>query len=255
MDTYNMKSSCFFRIFLFCAAWCISLLVPMRSSDAFTVPEHLEFDLTWSGIKAGTATLSISQDQETIRIVSTARSADWISLFYTVDDRVDSELRKVQGVLLGEPKAYRVKLREGRHRRNKEVIFDRKNGKARYTDFLKNEKKDFDISADAVDPLAGLYVIRQLDLTVGKDVYIDIFDSKKNWKIKVLVQRRERLSTVLGDVNTIVVRPLMQSEGIFSRSGDMEIWLTDDDRRIPVRMQTKVKIGSVTATLTKATFR
>jgi len=45
-------------------------------------------------------------------------------------------------------------------------------------------------------------------------------------------------------VDTIVVKPLMKSEGIFNRKGDMFIWLTDDQKRTPVRMQTKVAVGS-----------
>jgi hypothetical protein len=46
----------------------------------------------------------------------------------------------------------------------------------------------------------------------------------------------------------------MKSEGIFNRKGDMYIWLTDDQRRIPVRMQTKVAVGSITATLVSGTY-
>ena len=57
------------------------------------------------------------------------------------------------------------------------------------------------------------------------------------------------MSTKLGSVDTIVIKPLMKSEGIFNRKGDMFIWLTDDERRLPVKMRTKVVVGSITATL------
>ena len=58
----------------------------------------------------------------------------------------------------------------------------------------------------------------------------------------------------MGDVNTIVIKPLMKSEGIFNRKGDLHIWLTDDEKRIPVRMQTKVAVGSITATLVSGAY-
>ena len=46
----------------------------------------------------------------------------------------------------------------------------------------------------------------------------------------------------------------MKSEGIFYRKGDIFIWLTDDVKHIPVKMQTKVAVGSITATLVRASI-
>jgi hypothetical protein len=51
-----------------------------------------------------------------------------------------------------------------------------------------------------------------------------------------------------------VIKPLMKSEGIFYRKGDIIIWLTDDMKRIPVMVQTKVKIGHITATLVRVNY-
>ncbi len=68
-------------------------MVSSRGASSFTVPEKLVFDLSWTGLKAGTSTLETVNDKGRTKIISTARSADWISLFYTVDDRVESLLR------------------------------------------------------------------------------------------------------------------------------------------------------------------
>jgi hypothetical protein len=46
----------------------------------------------------------------------------------------------------------------------------------------------------------------------------------------------------------------MKSEGIFNRKGEMLIWLTDDQKRIPVKMQTKVAVGAITATLVGGSY-
>jgi hypothetical protein len=46
----------------------------------------------------------------------------------------------------------------------------------------------------------------------------------------------------------------MKSEGIFNKKGDLYIWLTDDLKRIPVKMQTRVIVGSITATLAGGTY-
>ncbi len=74
------------------------------------------------------------------------------------------------------------------------------------------------------------------------------------WNVEVQVLRKERLKTGLGEFNTVVIKPLMKSEGIFNRKGDMVIWLTDDDRHIPVMMKTKIVVGSVVATLVSGTY-
>src|SRR5512140_2219918 len=97
----------------------------------FRVPEKLVYDLKWAGIKTGTATLEFQSENEKTRIVSTARSADWVSVFYTVEDRIEAELSSPrQAAVPGMPRTYRVRIWEGRHKRNKEVVFDGTSHKA-----------------------------------------------------------------------------------------------------------------------------
>ncbi len=221
---------------------------------ALTIPEKLVFDLTWTGIKAGTATQEIVNDNGVIKIVSTARSADWISVFYPVDDRIESVLDGMNATGPGFPKLYRMKIKEGKHRRDKEVIFDRGRRIAQYIDHISGERKDFEINDNTLDTLSCFYFVRAMPLVVGKSVFINIFDSKKLWTTEVQVLRREKITTVLGTFDTIVVKPLLKSEGIFEKKGDMYIWLTDDKRRVPVKMKTKVRVGNITATLVGGTF-
>jgi hypothetical protein len=233
----------------------VFLLVVPRGVSAFTVPEKLVFDLTWTGLKAGTSTLETLNDKGRTRIISTARSADWVSLFYTVDDRVESLLRNEQtasSICL--PENYRIRVREGRHRRDKELIFDHANSQVTFIDHLGDDRKTYKIDGKTFDPLTSFYFVRTLKLEVGKSVYVDVFDSKKLWNVEVKVLRREKIKTKLGEFDTVVIKPLMKSEGIFNRKGDVYIWLTDDKKRLPVKLESKVAIGSITATLAGGTF-
>ncbi|NJD54895.1 MAG: DUF3108 domain-containing protein [Nitrospirae bacterium] len=229
------------------ALFCIVLA---RAASAFAIPERLVYDLTWTGVKAGTATLEVANDMDTIRMISTARSANWVSVFYTVEDRVETILAKGKSaIFIAQPRNYRMKIREGRHRRDKEVIYDHARKKATFIDHLDNDRKEFAINEHTFDPLSVLYYVRTLKLDVGRSVYMELFDSRKLWNVEVQVLRKERISSILGEVDTVVIKPLLKSEGIFNRKGDMLIWLTDDQKKIPVRMQTKVAVGSITATL------
>ena len=228
----------------------VSFILSSRNVSAFTVPEKLVFDLTWTGVKAGTATLEVANEKGNTKIISTARSADWVSVFYTVDDRTESVLKSTQApMLIGLPVNYRIKVREGRHRRDKEVIFDHANRQATYINHLENGKKTYNINENSFDPLSSFYYIRTLKFEVGKSLYVNMFDSKKLWNVEVQVLRKEKIRTELGEFNTVVIKPLMKSEGIFNKKGDLYIWLTDDLKRIPVKMQTRVVVGSITATL------
>jgi len=112
----------------------------------------------------------------------------------------------------------------------------------------------FDVPDFVFDPISGFYYLRTLRLEVGKSVYVTVFDSKKVWNVEVQVLRREKITLPIGAFDTIVIKPLMKSEGIFYRKGDIIIWLTDDIKRIPVMVQTKVKIGSIVATLVGGSF-
>lgn len=120
-----MKKSSFCRLVAVISVFFLLAVTRVPGAAAFSVPERLIYDLTWTGIKAGTATLEIVRDGNWLRIISTARSADWISIFYTVDDRTESVLMLPRlPALVGFPENYHMKIREGRHRRDKEVTFD-----------------------------------------------------------------------------------------------------------------------------------
>jgi hypothetical protein len=237
---------------------CVLYLVFFTSyalAGPFKMPEKFVYDLTWTGISAGTATLEFVNDGERMKIVSTARSADWVSVFYTVEDRVESILTKNNPLYSwAQPLNYRIKIREGRHRKDKEVFFDSDKNRAIYIDHLNNEKKAFDLPSIAFDALSGFYHVRTIKLTVGETVYVTVFDSKKVWNVEVQVLKKEKVTLPAGTFNTIVIKPLMKSEGIFSRKGDIFIWLTDDPQHIPVKMKTKAAVGSIIATLVQGNY-
>lgn len=227
-------------IFLFSAL----LLLPSKAIS-ITVPEKLEYQILWNGIHAGSSSLAISRENGMFKIVSSAKSSDMISLFYEVDDKAVSVCQNDDFL----PVNYRLKVKEGSHRKDKEVQFGHQ--KALYIDHKNNERKECDLPQQVFDPLASLYYLRTLPLQVGKSIYVKVFDSKRVWDVEVQVLKKEKVETWLGTFNAILIKPLMKSEGIFNRKGDMYIWLSDDDRRLPVMLKTEVAVGSVKAILKK----
>ncbi len=89
---------------------------------------------------------------------------------------------------------------------------------------------------------------------MGRPEYIDIFDSKKLWNTEVQVLRKERVRVPAGEFDTIVIKPLLKSEGVFMKKGEIYIWLTDDDKKIPVMIKSKVKIGNFKVKLVEGVY-
>jgi hypothetical protein len=185
-----------------------------------------------------------------MHIVSTARSAAWLKLFFPVDDRIESVLvPNAEISSIGVPRLYRERIREGWTRFQKEAVFDRNTMEVNTKDFIKKTETTQKFTPKTYDTLSSFFYFRTVPLKVGASYFIEIFDCKKLWNTEVQVLRREEIETPVGRFKTVMIKPIMKFEGIFARTGDMYIWLTDDERRIPVLMKSKVKVGSITVTL------
>ena len=225
------------------------------SASALGVPERLVYDVSWTGIRAGTAVQEVTSKGGELHIVSTVHSAGWLSPIFPVDDRTESVLFRGNGAEpLGLPKSYHEKISEGKTHTLKEARFDQSGLKVDTKDLLKKTEKCDPISARTFDSLSCIYFVRSSELVLGKSLYIDIYDCKRLWNTEVQVVRREEIDTPLGRFKTIVVKPLLKSEGFFARTGEVTVWLTDDSLRIPVKMTTKVKLGRITATLVGGSY-
>lgn len=248
-----MKYAAFFFLI---ALGAVSFLCPalaLPTPGSLPVPETLTYELDWEGFHAGTSTLSIFRDgNDGYKIVSTARSSHVISLFYKVRDVAVSVTRPRSFASL----SYRITTHEGWHAKDLGVIFAGNGGrkKTAFMDYTFRKERDYSTPPGIMDPLSSFFYVSSLPLTVGKPVHVTMFDDEKVWNVKVLVLRKERVRTWAGTFNTILIKPLMKSSGIFRRNGSIYIWLTDDARHMPVMLESKVKIGAIRAVLQKVSY-
>jgi Protein of unknown function (DUF3108) len=211
-----------------------------------TARETLNFAIYWLGICVGTASLEAVHNNETLTITSRVHSSQFLSVFYKVEDFAQSRIMK------GMPRQFRIKQHEGRYRSDKETIFDLPNGKITFFNYLRDTRDDHTVNAPLVwDVISGFYYLRTRHLEVGKTVFVDVFDSNKFLSVAVHVLAKERIEVPWrGAVDTVKIRPVLHSEGLFQRKGDIIVWLTDDESKVPVKMETEVSVGKVTAQLT-----
>ncbi|MBI4826809.1 MAG: DUF3108 domain-containing protein [Nitrospirae bacterium] len=217
------------------------------------LPENFVYHIYWSGIKAGKATMDFANTEEGVRITSHETSTSFVSLFYKVDDIAQSTLYSD-----GFPKSYTISIREGRHRREKATAFEVpvEDGKQKvvYRNILDKETVEFELEGKAYDALSALYELRKRPLKVGVPEYLDIFEDKKTWKTEVQVIKKEKIRVPAGEFDTILIKPMFRSEGLFLKKGDVYIWLSDDEKRIPVMIEIQTKAGNFKVKLSEGAY-
>jgi hypothetical protein len=96
------------------------------------------------------------------------------------------------------------------------------------------------------DLVSGVYALRLLPLEVGKTFNLSVSDSGLVYTIPVRVAAREKQKTILGTVMCFRVEPEVFGSGrMIEREGSMQIWITDDPRRLPVRSVVNSSIGKI----------
>jgi hypothetical protein len=221
----------------------------LSSARSFQVGEQLTYDISWLYITAGTAVMAIGDagaegTRPLVKLLTTAQSRPAITKFFPVDNRVESVMNPA--TLL--PEHLIFKRREGKKKEDIEYTFHQKEGRA--TVVKGGTTETLEIPSGTHDVISCLYFARnELSLQPGSSLTMNVFHDKKNRKVEVRVEDIETLSGPWGEVETARVLVVMPFQGLFLNQGNIRVWFTTDDRRIPVRMKAKVVIGSIVADL------
>jgi hypothetical protein len=215
----------------------------------FFVGEELVFELRWMGLLAGNASMAVSgqvtrDGHDVYHIRSLAETSPFFSLFYNVRDMGETfvDVRELY------PRYFRLDQREGSRAVQRTVAFDQQRGVAIYTT-NQETPQEVKVPLGVQDSLSSFYILRTLPLRVGQSIHLNTFSNGKTYDVEVQILRREKVEAYWGPVDTLVVRPLMRFQEILRQKGEVLIWVTDDDRRLPIRMTTAIKVGSIAATL------
>jgi hypothetical protein len=218
-------------------------------------PERLVYNVSWGVMSVGDATLETTELLEfggrpAYHIVSRAVSNKFCDAFYKVRDLNESWIDAAKFSSLG----YQKNLHEGHFVRDEWVVYD--TDKHDFLAKITGKDGHFEYKAGTVpvsvqDILSSMYYLRSQKLAEGNEITLDV-NTKQNWPLVIRVIKKEKVRTPAGAFNTILVEPALRQEGIFIQKGrKLQIWLTDDDRKMPVQMKVEVFFGHVTAKLAK----
>ncbi len=214
---------------------------------AFGVGERLVFDVNYGLITAGEAIMHIPAydsiaGRQCFRVEFAVNSLPSFSWIYKVEDRYLTFI-DVETIA---PWRFEQHIREGSYRRDFVAEFDQTRNTATTADSV------FQVPEYVHDIMSAFYFARTIDYSgfqVGEGVTLSNFYKDKSHELFVRYLGKQELEVAAGTFRTLVVEPLVREGGLFKSEGRLVVWLTDDERRMPVRVNTKVIIGSIDSEL------
>ena len=235
----------------------VLLLAPSQSrlanTPALTGSESLQYAAEWRLVRAATVHLQSKDSGGGREARLQVQSLGLVSMLFPLDDLYVAQLGKDLCAV-----STMLTSKEGSRFRETKVTYNSQRRKASYLerDVKKNTvvlAREIDTPACVHDIVGGLYFMRTLNIPVGRSVEVPVSDGKKSVMARVEAQKREAVTTPAGKFNAVRYEAFLFNGALFGRSGVLYVWLTDDDRRLPVQIQVRLQfyIGTITLQLEK----
>lgn len=218
-------------------------------NKAFKEGEKLTFDLNYGFVTAGIATMEIPRikrisGRDAYHVTFEVNSVPSFDMFYKVRDRYETYI-DVEGLF---PWRFEQHIREGGYTRDFSAFFDQRKGIA------KTSEGEYEIPLYVNDIMSAFYFARTFDyssMKVNDIINLQNFYKDKVYDLDVRFLGKETIEVPAGKFDCFIVEPLVKEGGLFKHEGNIIIWLTDDELKLPVKVRTKIIVGYVEAKLTK----
>lgn len=238
------------KLFILLIAFIFSF--SFANAQNFKVGEFLKFRIHYTGLNAGYATIEVKDakynGENHYHIVGKGSSSGAVKAFYKVEDLYESYINKSTM----KPSKFVRDIYEGGYTRNQIYYFDHARKQVK-VDNIKHKKVTYEtIPSDAQDLLSAFFNLRNVDnskLKTGDYINENIFMGEETFKFRLKVLGREVKKTKFGKINTIKIRPYVQSGRVFKESESVTMWVTDDDNLVPVHIKASLVVGSLNAEL------
>ena len=213
----------------------------------FKPGETLSWDVSWSSyLTAGTAVATVKEkrpsfDSTAYYIVAEGRPTTLLSKLYSLYYKMDTLLDSY--TLL--PQRGSVYTEEGKRHRFKTTQFDRP-AKKIYFEYKADTtvKADFPTSPVTQDALSAIYVLRAIPWKAGDRMTMPVSDNGINYKVQVDVDKLEPIKTPLSTQPAWKVRLSVFNDKNIPVGKNVVIWMSDDARRLPLKLQAELPVGS-----------
>lgn len=227
--------------------------------DPFRVGEEVVHDVHYFKVSAGELYLKVDpfvevNGRKAYTFTTAIKSSSMFSTFYSADDKAVTYVDFMDLV----PHVFSLAVKETGQLRDAKGLIDLQKNTATYWEkkFTKKsgqeEKKlEWEVLPFSQNVYSAAYYMRLFKWEVGKEYAFRVADQGENLVFKGKALRKEKLETEIGTFDTIVVKPEITVKGVFRPIGDIFFWLSDDDRKFILRIESNIKIGTIVSEVTR----
>ena len=212
----------------------------------FKVGESLQYYAEFNLIRVGEAKLKISEIEkinniDSYHVTYYAKTKGLADRLFKIRDKIDIWIDKEEFFTHQLIKD----INQGNYKNKINVKFDYKKSIATTS----NEEVPIDFKAR--DSFSLFYYLRTIPLKENEIMSFSSFEGKRVVDYKLQIKGKETIRTEIGNYICTVIRPFQEGKNLFKNQGDIQIWISDDQNRLPVKIQIKMKFGSMTLLLKK----
>ncbi len=225
-----------------------------KVNTAFGPGERLKFEVRALSMLGGYATLEVGDytkvaGRPCLTLTAHANSVFPLTPIYPVGDVQTSYFDSVDFLTW----KFENHIHEGDYRANNLELYDQlKHTMTRKHNEEAAEEKT--IAPFSEDLISCFYYFRLLPMQVGKTYAIPTQSSGKNYQLYVRVLSREKVTVPAGTFDCFRLKPIVKEDTVFRNKGEIDLWVTADQRHMPVKVESGIVIGSIDIDLVDATL-
>lgn len=213
-------------------------------NSSFNVGEKLTYTMHYGFIDAGRATLEVKpcekkiNNRELLHVVGKGKSLGAFNWFFKVQDRYETYMDAESMI----PWMFIRRVYEGGYEINQDYTFYQHKKK------VSDGKKSYEVPANIQDMISSYYFARTIDFSDAKigDIYeFNSFVDGEVFPLKIKYLGKDKIKIRRGKFNCLKFVPVVQKGRIFKTEDDLQVWISDDENKIPLLAKAKILVGSI----------
>lgn len=221
--------------------------------DPFWIGEEVVHDVHYFKVSAGELRMKVEpfamvNGRKSYSFAIEIRTSALFSKFHSVEDRVETLVDYEDLV----PRVFELHVKESDKVAESKMLFDIQNNKATFWERKVTKKEgevekklEWDILPFSQNVYSAVFYMRNFTWEPGKEISFRVANEQENLVFSGKALKREVLNTRLGPIKAIKIQPKIVLKGKFKPIGDNFIWISDDEHRYILRIESKIKIGTL----------
>jgi len=214
--------------------------------------QSLTFRVAWAGIPAAGATIDLHENPNNPEL--------WIAEVKVATNQLVDLLFKARDYMRENfarrslaPRDIYIKQSENQRLHEYLINFDSGSGMVRMVKRHKQKSEQVEFhSHNPMGPISGSLMALSQPLEVGQTLIFDVFAGHNRYVVALKVEQRERVRVALGDFDALRITPTIlyvSDSEVRGKVREATIWVSADERHLPLRVRTTAFIGYITVDL------